>query len=119
MTTSSTLKSHFAFERPYAALEKTEVRRLEFRNEDEANRSFPSGHVFIITALIASLWPALNSGFRWFGAGIILAVAWSRIALGVHFPADVLASITICTIEIVLVRWLLYGFLRRMFGIIL
>jgi signal peptidase II len=115
-TTVSFLKSHFAYQRPYAALPADEVHHIEFRGEDDANRGFPSGHVAIITTIVIALWPALGSGFRWFGSATIFAVAWSRIALGVHFPADVLTSIILCLIEINMVRYILYGLMRKLFG---
>jgi len=116
-TTVSVLKNHFAYERPYAALPASEVHHIEFREDGDSNRSFPSGHVAIITTLIVALWPALGSGFRWFGSATIFAVAWSRIALGVHFPADVFTSILICLIEVYFVRSILHSIGRKLFGV--
>ena len=119
LTTASHLKEHFAYQRPYALLPSDEVRHIEIKSDEEANRSFPSGHVTLITALVVALWPALSVEFCWFGAGAIFAVAWSRIALGSHFPADVLASIIISTTIVFFVRRILYALLRKIFGVYL
>ena len=119
ITTSSHLKEHFAYERPYAALPSDEVRHVETRSDEDANRSFPSGHVTTITALVVALWPALSVEFCWFGAGTIFAVAWSRIALGAHFPVDVLASVVISTMIVLFVRRMVYWLMRRFFGVYL
>lgn len=59
--------------------------------------SFPSGHTAYAAALGVALVLAVEPGPRRRTAGAIAAVvvvltAWSRLALGVHFPADVLAS---------------------------
>ena len=78
---------------------------------------FPSGHAGYITILILSLWPAFGDKMRWLGVGIILAVCWSRMALGVHFPADLLAGFLIAAIEVLLLRKIIYGALHKLFGL--
>ncbi|MFF2346987.1 phosphatase PAP2 family protein [Pseudarthrobacter sp. NPDC058119] len=70
-----------------------------------ATHSFPSGQVCLATALAFALyylarrtpWPRPVLGF---GIVIVFVVALSRLYLGVHYPADVLASIatTSCAI---------------------
>ncbi|GAA2804557.1 hypothetical protein GCM10010441_31690 [Kitasatospora paracochleata] len=62
--------------------------------------SFPSGHAMAsaITcgALLALLWPRANRTGRSVAATLaalaVLAVGWTRIALGVHWPSDVLGG---------------------------
>jgi len=114
--TTNTLKNHFAYPRPYVALASNEVHLLVSPTEENGNQSFPSGHVTIIATLIFAIWPLLGEGFRVFGAATIFAVAWSRIALGVHFPVDVLASFFICLIEVYFVRGILHSVWRTLFG---
>lgn len=59
--------------------------------------SYPSGHTAFAAALCCGILLMLRPG-RGRQVGIVLAVvvvaitAWSRVALGVHYPTDVLAS---------------------------
>lgn len=56
--------------------------------------SFPSGHTaaaFVIATLLGHLYPALLP----LACGWAIAVGFSRIYLGVHYPTDVLAGMTI------------------------
>lgn len=115
-STVHTLKNYFAYPRPYVALEAKEVRVLEERESDNANRSFPSGHVTVIATLIFSFWVLMSENFKVFAAVTVFAVAWSRIALGVHFPADVLFSVLICLIEVYFVSAILHSIGRKLFG---
>lgn len=66
--------------------------------------SFPSGHSSGITALLtatalhtieAAATPAQRIVLGVFHALLILAVGWSRIYLGVHYPTDVVAGICV------------------------
>jgi membrane-associated phospholipid phosphatase len=53
--------------------------------------SFPSGHAATAFATAAALWFLLPSG-RWLWAALAVAVAVTRVVLGSHFLADVLAG---------------------------
>lgn len=58
----------------------------------DSRYTMPSGHATYIGVLAAALWPVLGALPR---VGLLLfaaAVGWSRIALGAHFPADVVAG---------------------------
>ena len=63
----------------------------------ETNHSFPSGHAMvsmaIAVAFIELAWP---TKWRWLvfvlGIGSTLAIGFSRLYLGVHYPSDVLAG---------------------------
>lgn len=107
------LKDYFAFPRPYKAMEYKQVYQMEKRKMEDDNRSFPSGHMAFIVCLVLSTWEVLNGFWRKFGLFAIIAVGWSRIALGVHFPADVIWSWLITGIIVFLVRDVIYSVRTR------
>ncbi|HEY9602428.1 MAG TPA: phosphatase PAP2 family protein [Allocoleopsis sp.] len=59
--------------------------------------SFPSGHAVASMTLVAAL-VILTWGTRWcglilaLGSAFVVAIAWTRLYLGVHFPSDILAG---------------------------
>ncbi|MFM7471346.1 MAG: phosphatase PAP2 family protein [Nodosilinea sp.] len=63
----------------------------------EFDFSFPSGHATASMTLIVAL-AILTWGSRWFwlvvvgGGGYVIAIAWTRLYLGVHFPSDILGA---------------------------
>ncbi|MDY8110964.1 phosphatase PAP2 family protein [Fulvimarina sp. 2208YS6-2-32] len=63
-----------------------------------ADSSFPSDHVAVMAAVTASLTFAGRSRIAAILATATVFVGWSRVALGVHFPTDVVAgaSIGVC-----------------------
>lgn len=55
--------------------------------------SFPSGHTAFAAVLVGSLWPCVND--RAARATLVLLLVWvglSRVLIGAHFPADVVAG---------------------------
>jgi membrane-associated phospholipid phosphatase len=58
----------------------------------EYHHSLPSGHSSFAMLMTASLWPVLNRNWRIAGAIFVLWVGISRVSLGAHFPADVMAG---------------------------
>jgi signal peptidase II len=61
--------------------------------ESERHYSLPSGHATYSALVIGALWPLMGRPGR---VGLVLyavLVGWSRIAAGMHFPADVLAGL--------------------------
>jgi len=63
----------------------------------ELDFSFPSGHSMISMTLVATL-VILTWGSLWcwvvviVGSLFVLAIGWTRLYLGVHFPSDILAG---------------------------
>ena len=110
-------KETFAYPRPYVALASEHVVLLENRASGDDFHSFPSGHVGFTSMMVVGLWPVLSGDFCLIGALTILAVAWSRMALGVHFPADTVGGFVIALVGVVLVRKISYWLLRRLFGL--
>lgn len=92
------LKPWADFPRPLAVFGTQMVHVL---GEPKFTHSFPSGHAAFASVLATTL--ALSSSRRW---GMVLAlfaiwVAWSRIAVGAHFPADVVGGLLVgflCTL---------------------
>jgi len=78
--------------------------------------SFPSGHssgaAVLAGLLLVVLWPMLDRRWRpWLGGGLILAalcVAWTRIALGVHYLSDVVGGLALGA-AVVLVSMAIFG----------
>lgn len=58
----------------------------------EYHHSLPSGHSSFAMLVTASLWPVLSRKWRIAGVLFVLWVGVSRVSLGAHFPADVLAG---------------------------
>ncbi|MBE8990893.1 phosphatase PAP2 family protein [Nostoc sp. LEGE 12450] len=63
----------------------------------ESSFAFPSGHAMTsITLVVILLLLTWASSWRWlvliFGSLYIIAIAWCRLYLGVHFPSDILAG---------------------------
>ena len=67
---------------------------------------FPSSHA---TAAMAFAVSAALAPLRWPVRGLLLAsalaMAWSRVALGLHFPSDALAGLCLGVLCAALVQW--------------
>jgi signal peptidase II len=67
-----------------------------YPNEADYNASFPSGHAAMMTFIVAVMWHKLSHPlYHYLGVIFILLVGWSRIAIGMHFPADVVGGVLI------------------------
>ncbi|MBX3662420.1 MAG: lipoprotein signal peptidase [Burkholderiales bacterium] len=82
------LKLGLNFPRPPAVLGTT----IHVFGEMELHRSFPSGHSVYAALLVGTLWRMVPAPLRSLLIGYLFWVGWSRIAVGAHFPADVLAG---------------------------
>ena len=101
----ASLKMFFAFKRPFCHEEIKIIKLLQRAlSGTDCLRSFPSGHTAYICTILFSLWPALNHISKAVGALIALSVAISRIASGVHFPADILWAALISFVVVTLVK---------------
>jgi len=83
------LKPYLDFPRPPLALPLGSVHVV---GEIQLHYSLPSGHSSFAMLCAASIWPVLNRPGRYLAIMMVLWVGASRISLGVHFPADVLAG---------------------------
>jgi undecaprenyl-diphosphatase len=96
------LKRVFARARPFEVF--PDIRPLII--DEDALRSFPSGHTVIYFSIAFSFW-----GTKYFWPLFVLAVLGSlaRIFVGVHYPSDILASVLIAF----LVVWSLRGLFKK------
>ncbi len=103
------LKPVFAELRPYLVLPHVEV--LAARTSEY---SFPSGHATVAGAVIAGLWLAR----RWILASIAtvlgLLLAFGRVYVGMHFPADVAAGLAFGAAVVLLLAWPAVALLQRL-----
>lgn len=63
-----------------------------------ADSSFPSDHATLFFALAAAFWLTPSPRVPWLAPMLLvagLAVGWARVALGIHFPFDILAAAVI------------------------
>ena len=87
-----TLKGFFAEPRPFMALKDVHILVKEL----DKNHSLPSGHAtlaFMAAVILASYF---KRGYLFFL--IAIAICFSRVYVGVHYPADVLAGAVVGSI---------------------
>ena len=70
----------------------------------EYHHSFPSGHSSFSMLIIASIWSLLFAWQKGLGVIFVLWVGISRISLGAHFPADVLAGFGSAFLIVIIVK---------------
>lgn len=98
-----TLKAWFAFPRPLLALPPDMVHVVGMP-EHNLQHSLPSGHASFATLIAASLWPLLHRPGRIAAVLFVVWVGLSRMSLGAHFPADVVAGALSCLLVVWVVR---------------
>lgn len=89
LSVGAVAKAAFAFPRPWTALGESAFRVV---GTPDSRYTLPSGHATYAAVLAAAVWPLLGWPARVALLVFMLGVGWSRIALGAHFPADVLAG---------------------------
>ena len=103
------LKPFLDFPRPPLALLPD---TLHIIGAAEFHHSLPSGHSSFAMLVVASLWPVLGRNWRVAGVGFVLWVGVSRVSLGAHFPADVLAGFVSSLAVVMLVHAALQQLLK-------
>ena len=94
------LKPLLDFPRPPLALPPGTVHIVGI---PEFHHSLPSGHSSFAMLVTASLWPVLNRRWRVAGTAFVSWVGISRMSLGAHFPADVVAGFLSSLVVVLLV----------------
>lgn len=104
-----------ALPRPYVLLPPGSVTMLETAKSGSFDyQSFPSVHVAFATVMFMTLFAYLSSFARFILFGLLLLVGLSQVAVGMHFPADVLYSVIIGMLVTGFVRWAVGGLLLRL-----
>lgn len=83
------LKVAFDLPRPLAVLGADTLRVI---GSGESRYSFPSGHAAFAALIVVALWPTLRLRGRVALLLFAFGVGLSRVRLGLHFPADVVAG---------------------------
>jgi membrane-associated phospholipid phosphatase len=83
----------------------------------EHSYSFPSGHTSTAVAFYGLsavlLWRAHHRGWALLSGGWVLAVGFSRVYLGAHYPSDVLGSLTLGVVWIFAVMFVYHRYQRK------
>lgn len=102
MSAGALAKATFALPRPALVLGEAVYRAAA---APDSRYTMPSGHSTYVGVLVVALWPILGRSAR---IGLLVfaaAVGWSRIALGAHFPADVVAGLALGWACVVATGW--------------
>ncbi len=106
-------KHFFHHPRPFVALPLSSVRLIGMSlSEHDYYLSFPSGHASFATLVAMSIWPALGRIGKSFACLYVVWACWSRLALGVHFPADVVAGAATSACIVIAVRLMVLKYLK-------
>jgi membrane-associated phospholipid phosphatase len=95
------VKPWLDFPRPLLALPPSSVHVF---GRAEYHDSLPSGHASFAMLTVASLWPMIPMRYRMAGVFFVTWAGISRICLGAHFPADVLAGFLSAYLIVLIVR---------------
>lgn len=107
------LKPLLDFPRPALALPPGTVNVVGM---PEYHHSLPSGHSSFAMLVTASLWPVLNHKWRAAGVLFVIWVGASRVSLGAHFPADVVAG-CLSSLAVVLLVYVAMQKLTKIMGV--
>lgn len=75
--------------------------------EHRPNSSFPSNHGLVFVTCAALLFLTRRSKIAWAATVTGIAVAWSRIYVGVHYPFDMLGSLVIAALSAMAALWIM------------
>lgn len=97
-------KNYLHMPRPFIVLPAGTVIQLV---QETPFSSFPSGHACFAMLLAAGLWPMLGKIGKLLAVFYVVWVALSRLAVGVHFPADVVGTLLLSFLGVCFIRLLI------------
>ncbi len=103
------IKPFLDFPRPPLALGPG---NLHILGAPEFHHSLPSGHASFAMLVGMSLWPVAGKATRPVLATFVLWVGLSRVSVGAHFPADIVAAWLSCALIVWVIRALVYRALQ-------
>lgn len=106
------IKDWFPLPRPFEVMELPAPAIVR----TSSTASMPSGHSVYAALLVATLWPLTGTLGRVATVVLAAAVGWSRVAQGLHFPADVVWGWVTGLACAGLAGWVLSTTLARGFG---
>lgn len=108
------LKHLLHMPRPFAILPQGSMFITDrVKSMEEPFVSFPSGHSAFAMMMLVTLWPMLSKCGKTIGVLLVLYIGISRIALGVHFPSDVLGSFILSLVITALCNRFVWNFLHK------
>lgn len=108
------ITDYFSYPRPYIVYNPNgEMYRMENLDRIEDFQSMPADRVSFTVFMVTALWPMLGAFTSLLGIAAVLLVSWSRISMGMSFPADVIYALLITIPLVVVLRWVVYFLLRR------
>lgn len=106
------MKDLFSLPRPFEIMELSAPAIAR----QSSTASLPSGHSVYAALLVTTLWPLTGTVGRVATVVLAAAVGWSRVAQGLHFPADVVWGWVTGLACAGLAFWVLSTSLARWFG---
>ncbi len=100
----ATLKFSVNMPRPYCSLPIESFITIAQTSGERCLSSFPSAHTGIALMMAIFAWPYLKTPTRFVAICIVIFVAFSRIALAMHYPSDILYSVLITAASICVSR---------------
>lgn len=106
------LKFSVNLPRPFCSLSPHDFKTVADTSLERCLSSFPSAHTGLSLLVAYCLWPYMNKALKILASCTVIAVALSRIALAMHYPADILYS-SIITVIIVIIANYVYKLLTK------
>lgn len=102
--TYATLKFTINLPRPFCSLYPDAFITIANTQHERCLSSFPSSHTGLAILVCYCIWPYIKYSQKIIACIVVIIVAISRIALAMHYPADIIYSFFITTALIIISR---------------